>query len=218
MTNSIKNVWNLSDDAFIKASASSKRYKYKHGMFAAIPIICQGKDCPYKPVCTIPEQHIVVNERCPVEIGAIMARFDMWCEHFDIDVSGDEIQTKDLVDATLIRDLVDIEVQILRAENKIAMTGDFIGLTISTVDRNGKPFYENTVTPEAEFKNSLYDRRYKILNLLNSTRKDKSKDEKVTNDAQKTLAIFNEIASVMNNKVDLSKKEGEESGESKVKF
>ena len=202
--NSAKTVWNLSDEALIKAQVSSDRFKLKHGMFAGIPLICKKDKCPYKNVCTIPENHRVEGERCPIEIGAIISRFDAWCAHFEIKSEGDYIRDEDLVDATLIRDLVDNEIQILRAENRIAMNADFIARTISTIDNKGKAYYEDTVSPEAEFKLQLLDKRYKILQLLNSTRKDKAKENKLElNPSQKAIDIFTNIASKLSNDIDL---------------
>lgn len=195
MSHSAKTVWGLDDVALIKAEASAQKFKLKHGMFAGIPIICKKDKCPYKDVCSIPDKHRVEGQRCPVEIGAILARFDAWCSHFMIIPDGDYIKDEDLVDATLIRDLIDNEIQILRAENRIAMSADFIAKTISTVDSKGRAYYEDTVSPEAEFKLQLLDKRYKILQLLNSTRKDKAKDVKLElNPSQQAMSIFKSIS------------------------
>lgn len=195
MSQSARTVWGLDDAALIKAETSAQKFKMKHGMFAGIPIICKKDKCPYAGVCSLPEKHRVEGQRCPVEIGAILSRFDAWCSHFMIDTSSEYIKDEDLVDATLIRDLVDNEIQILRAENRIAMSADFIAKTITTVDSKGRAYYEDTVTPEAEFKLQLLDKRYKILQLLNSTRKDKAKDVKLElNPSQQAMSIFKTIS------------------------
>lgn len=201
--NSAKSVWNLSDEALVKAELSSNRFKLKHGMFAGIPLICKKDKCPYLSVCSLPEKHRVLGDRCPVEIGAIISRFDSWCNHFGIKSDGDYINDEDLVDATLIRDLVDNEIQILRADNRIAISADFISRTITTVDNKGKAYYKDEVSPESMFKLQLLDKRYKILQLLNSTRKDKSKEIKFElNPSEKAMSIFKELSDKMN-KVDL---------------
>lgn len=190
---SIKTIWKLKDTSIAKVDTLVPNYKLKHGMFAGIPIICKKDKCPYKESCYLPEAHREEGERCPVEIAAIISRFDSWCKHFEIESSGDYIDDADLVDATLIRDLVDIEVQILRAENRIAINGDFIGSTISTIDNKGKAYYEETVTPEAEFKLGLLEKRYKVLQLLNSTRKDKRETLNNNNMSDEAMGIFKEI-------------------------
>ena len=149
-------------------------YRMKHGMFASVPIICRVDKCPYFNVCTVDPQYRLINTRCPMEIAAIIARYDYWCEHFNIDTKKATVSKEDAADASLIRDLVDNEVQMIRAENKIAMSGDFIERTIAQIDNKGKAYYEDTVGPASEFKMALQDKRYKILQLLNSTRKDKA--------------------------------------------
>jgi hypothetical protein len=96
-----------------------------------------------------------------------------------IDLSTGKIKDTDMVDASSIRDLVDNEIQMLRAENKIALNADFIDKVVATVDKHGKAYYENAISPEAEYKLRLQDKKYKILNLLNSTRKDKASEVKI---------------------------------------
>lgn len=195
MSNSAKEVWGLDDKTLLKAEMSANKFKLKHGMFAGIPLICKKDKCPYSAVCTLPESSRVVGSRCPIEIGAIMSRFDAWCAHFLINVEGDYIKDEDLVDATLIRDLVDNEIQIMRAENRVAISSDFIARTITTIDNKGKAYYEDTVSPESEFKLQLLDKRYKILQLLNSTRKDKAKEVKLElNPSQQAISIFKKVA------------------------
>lgn len=187
-------IWGLNSTSIIQANKASKKYKLKHGMFASVPLICKDKLCPYTSTCPIQDGQRIANTRCPVEIGAIMSRFDSWCKHFGIDTDSEYIKDEDLVDATLIRDLVDNEIQTLRAENKLAISGDFMGETLNTVDNKGNPWYEQAVTPEAEFKLTLQEKRYKILQLLNATRKDKSKEIDSKHDpSAQAMDVFNKI-------------------------
>lgn len=199
MSNSAKEVWGLDDDALARAEISANKFKLKHGMFAGIPLICKKEKCPYSAVCTIPEKHRIIGNRCPIEIGAIMSRFDSWCAHFLIKSDEDYIRDEDLVDATLIRDLVDNEIQIMRAENRIAISSDFISKTITSIDNKGRAYYEDSISPESEFKLQLLDKRYKILQLLNSTRKDKAKEIKLElNPSQQAMSIFKKISEKAN--------------------
>lgn len=189
-----QDVWGLSAAEITQAKMSSEKYKMKHGMFASVPLICKDSKCPYAKVCSIPSGQRTTGGRCPVEIGAILTRFEYWCRHFGLNIEEEFIRDEDLVDATLIRDLVDNEIQTMRAENKLAITGDFIAETLSTVDNKGNPWYVDTVTPEAEFKMTLQEKRYKIFNQLNSTRKDKAKElNNQLSPSEKTLSIFKEL-------------------------
>lgn len=197
MDDGLKSMWGMSDTEVTRAKALAYTYKQKHGMFAGVPLICASPVCKYEKVCIIDSKSRPCGKRCPMEIGAIISRFDMWCNHFNIKSDGDYIDDKDLVDATLIRDLVDNEIQTLRAENRVAINADFIARTISQIDNKGKVYYEDVVSPEAQFKLTLQERRYKILNLLNSTRKDKAKEMRELNPSQQAMNIFKKITEAL---------------------
>ena len=138
-----------------------------------------------------------------MEIAAITARFDSWCNHFGIEIINGEIKDEDLADVSLIKDLVDNEVQTIRAENRIAMNGDFIGQTIAEIDNKCKVYREDTIIPEAEYKMSLQEKRYKILQLLNATRKDKVKElQSKDNVSKQVIDIFNKINKNLNKDLD----------------
>lgn len=197
-------VWDIPSSLMPIVEKEVKKFEVKHGMFAAIPLICKGPSCPYRKTCKINDSILPIDQRCPVEIAAIIARFEHWCNHFGIKCDGDVIDDTDIVDATLIRDLVDNEVQVLRAENRLALSADFIEQTISTVDNKGNPYYKYEVSPGALFKLQLLDKRYKILQLLNSTRKDKSKEVKLElTPSQQAASIFSKIEEKMG-KIDIS--------------
>ena len=190
-------LWNLPKDSNLDKYA--KMYKTKHGMFAGVPIICKGEQCPYKGVCIVDEDSIVVGTRCQMEAAAVLARYEMWCNHFNIDISGKEIKKEDLVDATLVRDLVENEIQLLRAENRIALNSDIVGKTIVEIDRQCRVYKETTILPEVQYKLQLQDKRYKILNLLNSTRKDKANQLKNQDPSSKALGILKKVGDLLKN-------------------
>lgn len=194
-------MWGITPAIIQEITKSTKIKASKHGMFASVPIICKGLDCAYATVCTVPVQQRTVGMRCPMEIGAILARFNQWCAHFGIDISGETIPDESLTDATLVRDLVNIEVQMIRCENKIAINGDFLGKTLADIDRKCKPYFETTVTPESQYLMTLQNNKIKILNQLNATRKDKASD-KNTKDTPTGSAIrlFQQMQEAMKKK------------------
>lgn len=189
----LASMWGLSKNTVKQVSNMSKLYSSKHGMFASVPIICKAQDCHYKDVCMVAPSDRILGHRCPMEIAAIITRFNQWCEHFEIDTTGDMIPPKDLVDATLIKDLVNIEVQILRVENKIALTGDFMAETLIDIDRKCQAYYGTIVTPEAEFLMTLQDKKIKLLNQLNATRKDKAADKRKESASDEAVRIFQQL-------------------------
>lgn len=149
-------------------------FKSKHGMFANIPLVCKGNNCPYFETCLVDAKDRLEGSRCLLEISAIITRFEEYCKHFGIEADGDEINPKDLVDVSMIRDIVDLEIQILRAESKIAISGDFMAAHIAQVDKKCNAYYEDVIHPASEYKDKLVDKRLKILGKLNATRKDKA--------------------------------------------
>lgn len=177
--------------AIIREISNMNRvYASKHGMFSSIPIVCRGPDCAYKDVCMVSPAQRTVGARCPMEIAAILSRYEQWCAHFEIDTSQDAIDPKDLVDATLIKDLVNIEVQMMRAENKVALNGDFMADTLLDIDKKCNPYYGKIVAPEVEFLMSLQEKKIKILNQLNATRKDKASDKNKVAASEMAIRIF----------------------------
>lgn len=186
-------MWGLTPAKTKQVSNISKVYFTKHGMFASIPILCKGVDCVYKDVCMVDPSERTIGSRCPMEIAALITRFNQWCQHFNINIDGEAIESKDLVDATLIKDLVNIEIQILRAENKIALSGDFMGETLIEVDKKCNAYYGSIITPEAEFLMTLQDKKVKILNQLNATRKDKAADKRKESASDEAVRIFQQM-------------------------
>lgn len=186
-------MWGI-DPAVIKEISNMNRvYASKHGMFASVPIICRGSDCAYKDVCMVSQSQRIVGHRCPMEISAILSRYEQWCNHFEIDTVQDMIDSKDLVDATLIKDLVNIEIQILRAENKIALNGDFMADTLLDIDKKCQPYFGKIVSAETEFLMTLQDKKIKILNQLNATRKDKAADKRKESASDTAIKIFQQV-------------------------
>ena len=186
-------MWGLTPTKTKQVSNISKVYFTKHGMFASIPILCRGVDCAYKDVCMVDPSERTIGSRCPMEIAALITRFNQWCQHFNINIDGEAIESKDLVDATLIKDLVNIEIQILRAENKIALSGDFMGETLIEVDKKCNAYYGSIITPESEFLMTLQDKKMKILNQLNATRKDKAADKRKETASDEAVRIFQQM-------------------------
>ena len=187
-------MWGINNSAIVQQISNiNKVYSSKHGMFASIPIVCRGADCTYKDICMVNPAQRQIGIRCPMEIAAIVTRYEQWCAHFDIDTQHDVIDAKDLVDATLIKDLVNVEVQMLRAENKVALNGDFMADTLLDIDKKCQPYFGKIVSPEVEFLMTLQDRKIKILNQLNATRKDKAADKRKESASDDAIRIFQQV-------------------------
>lgn len=208
-------MWSISPTVIKEIGNMNRIYSSKHGMFASVPIICKGPDCAYKDVCMVSQAQRIIGQRCPMEIAAILSRYEQWCMHFEINTSNDVIDAKDLVDATLIKDLVNIEVQILRAENKIALNGDFMADTLLDIDKKCQPYFGKIVAPETEFLMTLQDRKIKILNQLNATRKDKAADKRKESASDAAIEIFQKVKELERNQqvINISDLDFDDAGE-----
>lgn len=208
-------MWGIQPALVKEIGNMSRVYASKHGMFASVPIVCRGPDCAYKDICMVSSAQRVVGQRCPMEIAAILSRYELWCAHFDIDTSQNAIDPRDLVDATLIKDLVNVEVQMMRAENKVALNGDFMADTLLDIDKKCVPYYGKIVSPEVEFLMSLYNQKIKILNQLNATRKDKASDKGQNSASEMAIRIFQQVQAMerAKNAINISDVEFDEDGE-----
>ena len=169
----IRKVWGISDKQKIYLEEANSVQQSKHGVLSSIPLICKGSNCRFFDTCQVSCDARIAGTRCLTEISAIVTRFKHYCEHFEINLEEERIHPKDIVDVSLIRDLIDKEIQIIRAENKIAISGDFMAERISQIDKKCNVYYEEVVHPAVELQMKLVEDRGKILSKLNATRKDK---------------------------------------------
>ena len=170
----ILKMWKIPDGAKNELKETCEGIRLKHGKLASIPLVCRVEQCPFKETCSISEEFRIKGNRCLMEIGTIVTRFEELCNHFSINISGDYIDEKDTIDVAMIRDIIDLEIQLLRADNKIAISSDFMQKHIAQVDKKGNAYYEEIINPAADFKLKLSDNRMKLFSKLNATRKDKA--------------------------------------------
>lgn len=160
--------WKLSPKGKEAVSHGVAMFQTSFGLYAAIPMLCKGEGCPYAQL--FPEMHdgaVEDGERCPVEVSFIMSKYQQYMKEL-------MIEEEDAVDMSLLRDLIDFDIQILRADNRIAIEGGFTeDQVVAVSEATGEPIYRETVTAVAEYKDKVQNKRNKTLELLNSTRKDK---------------------------------------------
>lgn len=188
MLGAIPSFWGVDNTTIQGVKQAVAISNTKHGLLAAVPIICKGHSCAFIESCpidpaTVHQQAVNVG-RCMVEIATILKRFDDYCTYFGV-------STEDVVDMGLIRDMIDIEVQILRCDNKIAIDGDFIDMVIAGISNQGKEYKNPALSLASQMKEKLRKERYQIMRLLNSTRADKAKENKLKNDeSRKAVSLI----------------------------
>lgn len=178
----IQNMWKLSPLAMSKVQQVAVTSNSRYALLANIPVKCKGDQCPYFGTCSIDMLSLPVGERCPVEIATLLTRFEKYCNELEI--------TDDMsVDMGQVKELIDLEIMILRCDSKMAMSVDFIEDSLVDVTKGGVYIYEKKVTQEAQFKLSLYERHSKILKELNASRSSK-KEAGLVDDASKAAATL----------------------------
>lgn len=163
--------WKLSDKGREAIQLAVGMAQTKHGLYASIPMLCKGEKCPYAAVCPLVEMDKAPEgERCPLEIAMILSKYESYSQEFGIDESN-------VVDMSLVKDLIDYDIQLFRAENKIAVQGDFVEDVVITVTEGGEAITAPQLSKATEYKDKIMAKRFKILELMNSTRKDKAGDK-----------------------------------------
>ena len=161
-------VWNLSERGKQVVSKAVELNRTEFGLYASIPMVCKGEDCVYAEL--YPELHDGLSEsgeRCPVEVAMILTRYEAYSQEL-------KIKPTDAVDLSILRDVIDCDIQIIRAENKMALEGDFVKDVTVGVNEAGVPVTQEQISQAAQYKDKIQAKRMTALKLLNATRKDKA--------------------------------------------
>lgn len=167
--------WAITEAALdaIKTMNAAMNTVGRHGIVSSIPIICRAEDCPYYQTCPLRALGVSVTEirgqRCPVEVTKIMRKFEEYVEQFNID-----LENVDHVVISLVKELIDYDIQIERADNVMASDGHFLSDEVVGVDANGRPIKNKIISKPVDYKERALKKRHEILGLLNSTPKDKA--------------------------------------------
>lgn len=144
-----------------------------HGIYAGIPIICKGRNCPFIDTCAMDALHIdldtLVGQRCPVEVAEVLDLYQRYTKQFGIEESQE-----DMVLVGLVKELIDYEVQIHRADHRMASQGDFLEDIVVGISDSGQPIVNKEIAKPIDYKERALKKKHEILQLLNSTPKDKA--------------------------------------------
>lgn len=162
----IQNMWKLPNQHLQAVQKVVAVRNTRHGLFSGVPIVCKGIDCAYVNTCMVDPADRIIGSRCPQEIASLLTRFEQLCNEFDI-------SENDAVDMGQVKELVDLEIMMLRCDNKMAYSADIIQKSVKDIAKNGKVLYEYKIDPVAEFKLNLIEKHSKILKDLNGTRDSK---------------------------------------------
>jgi hypothetical protein len=163
----LSNLYSNSKDLDIAADAI-RPSKTKTSLFSSIPMRCTAEKCPFADTCPLQQQSIApVGKPCPIEM-ALVSQF-MESIMTELNVNPDN-----LIEVSMVRDLVDQEVQQLRA-TKILAKESFIQENIIGIDDQGRPIIKKEMHLAVELSDKLLKRKKEIRNQMMATREQRAK-------------------------------------------
>lgn len=183
--------WGQSLTSIDEVRKSRQMMNLKHGMFANVPMVCKGKDCPLSEICTIPLASRPKSQRCPIEIGAIIELYDRYTTKLNI-------QSDDYFDQSQVKDLVDTEVKLLRANGRLAISADFIEMVVAGIDSNGDAHHRPELHKATDYERELLARKRQILGDLMATRKSKKEDKQLSDPSSFAASLMHKAMQAMN--------------------
>lgn len=161
---------NKDSDRVLDAARRMRKQNTKRVVLSSIPLVCKSHHCPFNGTCDFYAHDLAPEgDRCPIEIAAIEDLFIRYCKELGINPEDPE-QT---IDTMMVKELVDLDVQILRCDSKLAIDADFVVENVVGQDRDGNSISQKSLHTASTYKEQLRASKYKTLQLLNSTRKDK---------------------------------------------
>jgi len=162
----------------------------KIGMLSLIPIICQGPDCMYEQM--LPSLHTIKPsppKPCPFESAAVNDFFWDYVEELDVDVTR-------MVEVSMVRDLVDQEIQQLR-KTIILSQEHFIQENVAGVDSEGNVVTKKELHQAVDYEDKILKRKEKLRSALLATRESKAKIGQGQTDGATVIAnILEEVRKV----------------------
>lgn len=159
-----------SDRSRSAMQAAYKISRTKHGLMSSIPLVCYGERCPYAKTCSAMQMgNAPTGERCPIEIVEVTTRYEKYKDSL-------ELNPNNMAEMTLLKELIDSDIMIERANKLIADGGGIITDVVSIVSEAGDVYTKPEISKAVDIKDKYVKRKGEILQLLNSTPKDKAKD------------------------------------------
>lgn len=125
-------------------------------------------NCPYAAVCPLlAENNAPIGHKCPIEMGIVIEFGNNLMREFGVDPTN-------LVEVSMVRDLVDFEVQYMRAM-KILAQEHFISEVPVGVDANGEVIVGKQLHQAVEYEEKILKRKERLLNAFLATREARTK-------------------------------------------
>jgi hypothetical protein len=182
--------WN--EEQINKAIELVKPQKTRTAMFSSIPMNCEAEKCVYASTCPLLKENVAPkNSPCPIEMSMVSQFTAEYLEQLDVNPNN-------LVEVSMVRDLVDQEVQYIR-KTKLLAKEHFIQENVIGIDQDGQPILKKELHLAVELEDKLHKRRKDLRNQLLATREAKAKVGQVQLDTAQAISdIINKVQSIEN--------------------
>ena len=179
------NIWGYSKKGLEAKQAAMTMLSTKTGMYAKIPLICKGDNCPYADTCRLlPYDLISEGEYCPVETAEIEMRACNYARDVDIDMSS-------FTDRTLLNEIIGYDIMLERCRALMAKEGTPVIEVVAGIADNGEEIKQPTVSKAWEAYERIVKKRNEAYQLMMMTRKDnKDKVETGQNSISEILSTI----------------------------
>lgn len=161
------NLWGYSTLGLESKKAAMTMLSTKHGLYASVPIVCKGMDCPYGSSCRILSADLApIAEPCPIEVAQIENRYLAYCEDFDLENSS-------FTDNVIVNEIIETDIMLERCKRLISEEMLPIQDVVVTVTEEGEAVTAPQVSKTIELNERLSRKRANLFNLMRATRKDK---------------------------------------------
>jgi hypothetical protein len=169
------------DDQKEKAVDLIRPQKTRSAMFSSIPMNCEAEKCIFASTCPLMKENLAPkNKPCPIEMSMVAQFTAEYLEQLDVNPNN-------LVEVSMVRDVVDQEVQYLR-KTKLLAKEHFIQENIIGIDRDGQPILKKELHLAVELEDKLHKRRKDLRNQLLATREAKAKVGQVQLDTAQAIS------------------------------
>lgn len=169
------------DDQKEKAVDLIRPQKTRSTMFSSIPMNCEAEKCIFASTCPLMKENLAPrNKPCPIEMSMVAQFTAEYLEQL-------EVNPNNLVEVSMVRDLVDQEVQYLR-KTKLLAKEHFVQENIIGVDQDGQPILKKELHLAVELEDKLHKRRKDLRNQLLATREAKAKVGQVQLDTAQAIS------------------------------
>ena len=158
--------WSESDK--VEAAELVRPSRSKTNMFASIPMMCRGNKCPVAEICPLLQKGLNPSGKpCPIEMGIV--------KEFMLSIMNDlNVDPENLIEVSMVRDLVNQEIQKQRAVWKLSME-DFIQENVVGIDNSGEPIFKKELHLAVDLEDRIHRRQKDLRNQLLATREARAK-------------------------------------------